>query len=174
MDVNTDSQTPLADSGEPTSIENIPKEKDYDPKNMDDTLLRIQQAVSGEQMDTERYDWLVDHASSKEEKLILTGIRNDKTRHRNMFRQIYNELAGETVSPLPETPFVPPDDYAEGIKQILMNGQSNIQNYLKILFAMQSRIHTNWMTQIMTDEMRHSVLFDFLYMKSTKKSGHPQ
>ncbi|HCL01056.1 MAG TPA: rubrerythrin, partial [Lachnoclostridium phytofermentans] len=38
--------------------------------------------------------------------------------------------------------------------------------YRQILFAMQDRIHINMLTEIITDEIRHGILYTYLYSKN--------
>ncbi|HBD01414.1 MAG TPA: rubrerythrin, partial [Lachnoclostridium sp.] len=35
-----------------------------------------------------------------------------------------------------------------------------------ILYAMQSRVHINMMIEIITDEIRHGILYNYLYAKN--------
>jgi rubrerythrin len=87
-----------------------------------------------------------------------------------MFRQIYYQLTGQQLSPQQDVPFDKPVSYCDGIKKALMGEQKAVQKYRKILFAMQNRVHINMLTEIITDEIRHGILYNYLYSKNGCKS----
>jgi len=47
-----------------------------------------------------------------------------------------------------------------------MGEQGAVEKYRKILFAMKERKHINMMTEIITDELRHLGLYNYLYAKN--------
>jgi rubrerythrin len=136
------------------------------PENLGNALSLIQQAVSGENEDREFYTYLLENAPSIEEQQIITGIRDNEINHFNMFHQIYYDITGEMVPQTTNEQFVPPATYCEGLKHALLGEQHAVQNYRQILYAMQTRIHVNMLTEIITDEIRHGSLYNYLYAKN--------
>ena len=56
--------------------------------------------------------------------------------------------------------------YCEGIKMAIMGEQNAVRKYRKILYAMQERVEINILTEIITDEIRHGSLYNYLYSKN--------
>jgi len=46
-----------------------------------------------------------------------------------------------------------------------MGEQQAVATYRKVMFAMRSRRHVNMMTEIITDELRHLGLYNYLFTK---------
>ena len=139
------------------------------PENLPGALELIQQAVAGENEDRMFYTYLTDNAP-EDDKQIIAGIRDNEINHSNMFRQLYYEITGKMIPQLNGEQFVPPATYCEGLKRALLGEQNAVQKYRKILFAMQNRIHINMLTEIITDEIRHGSLYNYLYAKNDCKA----
>lgn len=155
----------------PTAPQNRTPDELYTyPQNLSGALMLIQQAVAGENEDRLFYTWLIDNAPSDEDKQIISGIRDNEISHFGMFRQIFYDLTGSMVPPIQGEEFTPPANYCEGLKGALMGEQNAVVRYRKILFAMQSRVHINMLTEIITDEIRHGILYNYLYTKNGCKS----
>lgn len=140
------------------------------PQNLSNALSRIEKAVAGEAEDTQFYEWLLQHASSAEEQQIISGIRENEMQHYRWFRQLYMELTGRAVPSMPGEAFVPPATYCEGLKRALMGEQNAVRNYRQILYALQNRVQINMLTEIITDELRHGILYNYLYAKNACKA----
>jgi hypothetical protein len=41
-----------------------------------------------------------------------------------------------------------------------------VRKYRRILYALQDRVHINILTGIITDEIRHGILYSYLYSKN--------
>lgn len=136
------------------------------PQNLPAALQLIQGALEGETEDRMFYGYLINAAPTQEEKEIITGIRNDEIKHFGLFRQLYFELTGRTPPPPQETAFTPPPTYCAGLKKALLGEQGAVQKYRRILFALQNRRQINVLTEIITDEIRHGILYNYLYSKN--------
>ncbi len=134
---------------------------------MDEALSLIQEAVSGETEDRAFYEYLIEIAPTNEDKNIIFGIRNDEMGHYDMFRQLYYELTKRNIPPVPNEPFIQPATYCDGLRNALMGEQNAVAKYRKILFAMKDRRYINTMTMIITDEIRHLGLYNYLYSKNS-------
>ncbi|MHB1314180.1 MAG: ferritin family protein [Christensenellales bacterium] len=133
---------------------------------MAEALRGIENAVMGEAQDRMFYEWLMAHAPNEEDKKIIAGIRDDEMRHYTMFRQMYFEMTGKTPLKEQAPAFMPPASYCHGLKDALMGEQNAVVKYRKILFAMHNRKHINMLTEIITDEIRHMGLYNYMYAKN--------
>lgn len=136
------------------------------PQNLPMALQLIREAVSGESEDRKFYEYLISVAPTTEEKNIIGGIRDDEISHFGLFRQIYQELTGQTLPPPPQEEFKKPATYCEGLKNAFMGEQGVVPKYRKILFALQDRTQINKLTAIITDELRHASIYNYLYAKN--------
>ena len=136
------------------------------PQNLPNALALIVQALSGESEDRMAYTWLIDNAPTDEDKQIIAGIRDNEINHFGLFRQIYHEITGRPAPIAQESQFVPPATYCEGLSRALFGEQGAVQRYRQILYAMQTRVHINILTEIITDELRHGTLYNYLYTRN--------
>lgn len=136
------------------------------PENFRNALSLIEEAVAGESEDRMFYSWLIERAPSNEDKQIISGIRDDEIGHFSLFRQIYYELTGMTVPQTQAEQFTPPSSYCEGLAKALIGEQNAVRKYRKILYAMETRVHINMLIEIITDELRHGILYNYLYSKN--------
>jgi hypothetical protein len=89
------------------------------PQNVPGALRLIQEAVAGETEDRMFYQYLIEDATSEEDKEIIMGIRDDEIRHFSLFRQVYYQLTGQMLPPPQEVTFEKPASYCEGLKRAL-------------------------------------------------------
>lgn len=136
------------------------------PQNVMTALNFIQQALAGETEDRMFYSWLIDNAPSDEDKQIISEIRDNEIGHYDLFKQIYNEITGQMPQPINQEQFTQPENYCAGLAKALIGEQNAVKKYRNILYAMQNRVHINMMTEIITDEIRHGILYNYLYSKN--------
>ena len=134
--------------------------------NLPDALKSIEDAVKGETEDRLFYQYLISMAPTAQEKDIIAGIRDDEMKHYQMFRELYQEHTGNTIPSVQEMTFEKPASYCEGIRKALMGEQHAVAKYRRILYAMKDRRHINMLTEIITDELRHFGLYNYLYTKN--------
>lgn len=144
----------------------MPQEPYTYPQNLPMALQLIREAVSGESEDRRFYEYLINVAPTSEEKKIISGIRDDEISHFGLFRQIYRELTGQTLPPPAQEEFKKPATYCEGLKNAFMGEQGVVPKYRRILFALQNRTQINKLTAIITDELRHASIYNYLYAKN--------
>ncbi len=143
----------------------------YDPnENLNAAIQAIEDAVRGENEDRLFYANLIREASSAEDKRIITGIMEDEMKHYGMFRQLYYALTGYALPEYPASDVARPASYCEGLKGALLGEQNAVRNYRTILFAMRHRKYINMMAEIITDELRHLGLYNYLYAKNSCNS----
>ena len=136
------------------------------PQNLNGALDLIEQALSGENEDRMFYTWLIDNAPSDDDAQIISGIRDNEIGHYVLFRQLYYEITGMLPRQIQGEEFVPPANYCAGLAHALLGEQNAVQQYRKILYAMQTSVHINIMTEIITDELRHGILYNYLFTKN--------
>lgn len=133
------------------------------PNNLPGAINLIREAVSGEREDELFYDYLIKNSPNEESKNTIIGIRDNEKKHNKMFRRIYYDLTGRSVSGIQSEEMQYPKHFCDGVKKALHGELTAVQRYRKILFAMQNRVHINMLTEIITDEIRHASLYNFLY-----------
>lgn len=133
------------------------------PDNIPGALQLIKNAVDGEREDELFYDYLISVAPDQEAKDIITGIRDDERKHNKMFRKIYMDLTGKNLIPKEDIQFEKPKNYCDGVKKALKGELGAVVKYRRILFALQSRMNINMLTEIITDELRHANLYNLLF-----------
>lgn len=137
------------------------KQHPYNP-DLSEALELMKQAVEGETEDRLFYNYLIKNASSESDKEIIGGIRDNEINHAKMFRQLYYEHTGKVIEPDKNISFEVPKTFCEGLKRALIGETNAVKKYRKILFAMKDRRHINMLTEIITDELRHGILYSFL------------
>lgn len=136
------------------------------PQNLPEAIQLIRDAVAGETEDRLFYSYLIENAPLEDDKNIISGIRDNEITHFGLFRQIYYELTGHTLPPPENVTFEEPASYCAGLKRALLGEQHAVQKYRRILFALQNRVQINMLTEIITDELRHGILYNYLYSKN--------
>lgn len=134
--------------------------------NMPEALSLIEDAVKGETEDRLFYQYMISLAPSPQEKDIIAGIRDDEMKHYQLFRELYQQLTGSAIPSVQEAAFERPGSYCAGLKKAMMGEQNAVTRYRRILYAMRDRRHINMMTEIITDELRHFGLYNYLYTKN--------
>lgn len=135
-------------------------------KDLQEALVLIKEAVSGEAEDRLFYEYLISVAPNDEEKDLIKGIRDDEIKHFGYFRDLYKELTGSTLPATSNGEFKKPKSYCDGLKNALLGEQRAVQKYRKILFALTNRTQINKLVEIITDEIRHGIIYNYLYSKN--------
>lgn len=136
------------------------------PQNLRGAVELIGQALSGETEDRLFYAWLLERTSLAEDREIISGIREDEIGHYALFRRLYTELTGQIPPRPPEESFAPPESYCMGLGRAIKGEQDAVRRYRKILYSLQDRVHINMLLEVITDELRHGILYNYLYTKN--------
>lgn len=147
----------------------------YYPENAYPNALRlIVEAVQGEREDELFYDYLLRNAPDDRQRQIIASIRDDERKHNRMFRELYFQLTGQDVPPAPDGAFEIPGSYLEGIERALFGELNAVVRYRQILFGLVFLPFRNLLIEIITDEIRHADMWNFLYtLNVTGESGPP-
>lgn len=129
-----------------------------------EALGGIRQAVQGEREDEMFYDYLISKAPNRDEKEIITSIRDDERRHNKIFRMIYEEFTGEKVPAGEDENLEVPESYLEGIKKALFGELRAVEKYR----AIRKRLPMNGpyrdvLFDIITDELKHASKYNYLF-----------
>lgn len=144
----------------------VPVRDERDPQMMQ-ALDVIRDAVRKEAQKAAFYDYLIKQAPTMDEKRMIQGIRDSELKHMAMLKRLYEELTGETPSTAhSEMGLRRPSSYCDGIKRGLLDQQEAADKHKAILTALRDRRHINMVTGMITDELRHLGLFNYLYARN--------
>lgn len=137
----------------------------YYPQNaFPQALQLIAEAAGSEREDELFYESLLSMAPGPEDMEIISSIRDDERKHNRIFRQLYCELTGREVPPANGEGFEPPASYCQGIRRALFGELAAVERYRMILFGLSTcQPYANAVTEIYTDELKHSVKWNYLY-----------
>ncbi|ACL69267.1 ferritin family protein [Halothermothrix orenii] len=130
------------------------------------TLELISRAVAGETTDRRFYRYLLNAAPNEKERAIISGIREDELRHYELFRQIYRDITGRNPVPLGDDEFEEPENYLAGIEEAKLGEIETAAKYRQIYYGLRTREHRDKLFEIITDELRHADLYDYLYTRN--------
>ena len=138
-------------------------------KSLDEALTLIENAVSGEREDELFYNYLISEAPSQEEKGIIESIRNDERKHNQMFRSMYQDLTGQTITSPTDVEFEKLSSYIEGIKKALFGELSAVERYRNIRAGLPSQYYRDMVYEIITDEQKHADKYNYLLNLDLRK-----
>ena len=136
-----------------------------DQAKLERSLCLILEALADETHDRMFYQYLLGIAPSQEQCNIIKSIRDDEIRHFKMFRMIYEEITCEPPC-AEQKEFEEPENYCSAIQQAIFGELEAVEMYRKIMFGLCSQRHRDMLFEIITDELKHSVKWNFLYTKN--------
>lgn len=139
---------------------------------VDDELISLDKAVEGllnsiknEKEDEFFYTNLIEMAPDYA-KDTISSIRDDETRHNEILRFVYSNITGEVAKNSDENVQIQEITYAEGLEKAFFDEIAAVKKYRRIMGAMpNTKLHTLLMS-IMTDELRHASLYNYLIHKN--------
>ncbi|MFD3157754.1 ferritin family protein [Haloimpatiens sp. FM7330] len=143
----------------------------YNMKSLKKSLKLIEEAVQDEKNDELFYNYLISIAPTKEEKEIITSIRNDEMKHNKMFRKIYKDITGMDITASEEVDFEKPKSYIDGITKALFGEMKAVEKYRVIRKGLPTTYHRDMLFEIITDELKHGIKYNYiLYLSCCKKN----
>ncbi len=127
-----------------------------------EALNLIVASVGGEREDELFYDYLLSVAPPPQRE-IITPIRDDERKHNKLLRQLYWEVTCQDIPPTPDVPFDKPQNYCDGITRALFGELAAVERYRKILYGFEFLPYRNIITEIYTDELKHSSKWNYLF-----------
>ncbi|GMB00879.1 ferritin-like domain-containing protein [Pelosinus sp. IPA-1] len=134
-----------------------------DPKLVQCSLGLIIEALGDETHDRMFYQYLLQIVPDRKQCKIIESIRNDEIKHFEMFRAIYEEITCEQPCKQQGEEFERPESYCNAIEMALFGELKAVELYRKIMFGLCSQRHRDMLFEIITDEMKHSIKWNFLY-----------
>ena len=139
---------------------------------VDDELISLDKAVEGllnsiknEKEDEFFYTNLIEMAPDYA-KDTISSIRDDEARHNEILRFVYSNITGEVAKNSDENVQIQEMTYAEGLEKAFFDEIAAVKKYRRIMGAMpNTKLHTLLMS-IMTDELRHASLYNYLIHKN--------
>lgn len=128
-----------------------------------EVLEMIKEAIQGEKEDEMFYNYLLGIAPTEDQKEIIQSISDDEMKHNAYFKQIYQDLTGETVMPADDIVFEKPKDYLDGIVKALFGEFRAVEKYRKIRELMPNTYYRDILFEIITDEIKHSGKYNYLF-----------
>lgn len=123
----------------------------------------IKKSITNEKEDVVFYQSLLNQAPSNHDKDIILGIQADEKKHNVILRQIYFEITGQMVPQDMSTSEVTNNNsYFENLQQALFGELNAVKKYRKIMATMPSGSNYTLLMSIMTDEIRHAGLYNYL------------
>ena len=131
-------------------------------KTLEEALELVKNAVQGEREDEIFYDYMISVAPTKEEKDIISSIRDDEIKHNKMFREIYYYFTGEELPRNTHADFKEPENYVEGLRRALFGELAAMERYRIIRAGLPSRYYRDMVFEILTDELKHADKYNYL------------
>ncbi len=131
-------------------------------KTLEEALRLVKKAVQGEKEDEIFYNFLISEAPTKEEKDIISDIRDDEMNHNKMFREIYYYFTGEELPRNTKADFKEPENYVEGLKRALFGELAAMERYRIIRAGLPSEYYRDMVFEILTDELKHADKYNYL------------
>ena len=131
----------------------------------------INSSIENEQADAMFYTWLIQNipTSLEENKKVdiaqtIQGIANDEKLHNEILRSMYRQLTSEEpqVQASEET-FQMPNSFEDGIVKALNGEVEAVRKYRKIMAGMPDNSYRDQVFSILTDELRHGILYNYIY-----------
>lgn len=133
--------------------------------SLDKAVEEILNSIKNEKEDEVFYTNLIEMAPDYA-KDIISSIRDDETRHNEILRFVYSNITGEVAKNSDENVQKQEMTYAEGLEKAFFDEIADVKKYRRIMGAMpNTKLHTLLMS-IMTDELRHASLYNYLIHKN--------
>ncbi|OFI05547.1 rubrerythrin [Clostridium acetireducens DSM 10703] len=136
-------------------------------------LSLIKEAVQGEKKDEMEYQNLIKMAPTKEQKEIITSIRDNERDHRKWFKEIYRCYTGQNIQ---DEDYrhkkydkcnkydkeEKPKSYIEGIKDALFGELAAVEKYRLIMMGLPYGSCRDLVFHILTDEIKHAIKYNYI------------
>lgn len=131
-------------------------------KTLEQALALMYDAVQGEAEDEMFYSYLISIAPTKNEKDIITSIRDDERKHNQMYREIYKHFTGKEIPTPKNVDFDKPNSYKQGLTKALFGELSAVERYRDIRAGLPTEYYRDMVFEILTDELKHASKYNYL------------
>ena len=136
--------------------------------SLPNALELIKKAVNDEVQDELFYTKLIEKAPSEDVKEIIIKIRDDEKKHNEILKFIYSNITGEVIQNEQSSSNNDNNEatYIDDIVNALFSELDAIKKYRKIMGAMPNPNTRTLIMSILTDEIRHANLYNYLISKN--------
>lgn len=138
------------------------KNKIPNSKEIQGLFNAIIQAVQGEIEDTLFYNYLISTASTSEEKVILSAIKEEELRHSKQLEAIYLDFSGIRIPTNEYDNFPVPNSHQDGITNALFDELRDVVKYRSIRKRLPEGKYKDVLFDIITDELMHASILNYL------------
>lgn len=144
----------------------------YNLVNRNDDMAEIIQiivdSINDEKEDEMFYDFLIRSTATREDQDMITSIRNDERHHRELLKEVYKSLTGKPFTESQNRDMAQDEKitYMQGLRKAFMGEITAFERYRKVLSRMIDRQNYNKIFEIMTDEMKHAIKYNYLIAKN--------
>lgn len=133
-------------------------------------LQLIEKSIQDEKEDELFYEVLRKQAKTNKEREIIEGIRNDENKHNKILREIYTSFTGKMYPKNDQkgNEIILDESYQERLERALFGELEAVEKYRKIMGMMPSGPDYVLLMSIMTDEIRHASLYNYLIQLQNK------
>lgn len=135
---------------------------EYRKENFDMAVKYMEEIIGKEKIDDKFYEYLLDLASTKEEKEIIKSIKDDKIKHNKILNKIYTELTRKNIEYQEMGNLKKPQNFVEGITEALFSQITLIGKYRKIMMSIPYFVYRDMLLAIITDAIKHGIKYNYL------------
>jgi rubrerythrin len=144
------------------------------PMQLQNSINLIESSVEDETSAAKFYQWLIDNIPTEslskrqasEIKRIIESIRDDELNHNKSFKKMYSDITGKEATAAEEA-FIPPENFRIGIEKAVEDELNAVKKYREIIEGLPSAYYRDKVFNILSDELRHSNLYNFIYTNIT-------
>ena len=134
--------------------------------SLNTAIEQVKSSIGDEKKDELFYEQLINMAPDESSRDIISSIRDDEKKHNEILRFVYSNITGEVVESPDEIITLDEMTYIDSLEKAFLGEFAAVKKYRRIMGAMpNSKMHTLLMA-IMTDEIRHASLYNYLIHKS--------
>lgn len=134
------------------------------------SIALIKDSIEGEKADAMFYEWLIDNIpkdtitpiEAKNIQSTIESIREDELGHNKVYKKMYKELTGKDAV-VPDEEFIPPNSFKEGVQKALEGELNAVKKYRQIMVGLPNNYYRDQVFSIITDELRHGSLYNYIY-----------
>ncbi|GAA0089987.1 hypothetical protein UT300009_00130 [Paraclostridium bifermentans] len=144
------------------------------PMQLQNSINLIKSSVEDENSAAEFYQWLIDNIpieklskrQSSKIKKIVESIRDEELSHNKQFKKMYSDITGKEAIAEKEA-FEPPQSFKLGIENAIEDELNAVKKYREIIEGLPNSYYRDKVFNILSDELRHSNLYNFIYTNIT-------
>lgn len=136
----------------------------------DDILSSLKDVINNEEADALTYEALITIAQTDEEKLLLRNIYNDELKHYRILQEISLNYENQIISnsQLPKSQYSELG-YIKTLKNAKLDELEAVKKYQQIYSKITDNHFKNMIFEIITDELIHAHLIDYILLLNTNK-----